>query len=336
MTARPGFVLDRPRSDALMDALSDVLQAVRLTGAIFFDIRASDPWVAETPPGPAIVGAMFPGSEHLVSYHVITQGSGLATVPGEAPIRLNAGDIIVLPHGDTHVLSSTPGLRRSPDMSMYRVPADGRLPVSISMGDPQGEPTHFVCGFLGCDSRPYNPLLAALPRVIHISDEGGALSAYVQFALAESKQPRIGGRSVLGRLSELMFVDVVRRYLETLPADRADWLAGLRDPFVGRALNALHRDPARDWTLESRAREAALSRSALAERFTQFVGRPPMQYLASWRMQLAANYLQTGTDSVLAVANRVGYDSEAAFGRAFKKVVGEPPGEWRRHRHDAQ
>jgi len=319
-----------------MDALSDVLQAVRLTGAIFFDIHASDPWVAETPPGPAIVGAMFPGSEHLVSYHVITQGSGWATVPGEAPIRLNAGDIIVLPHGDTHVLSSTPGLRRSPDMSMYRVPADGRLPVSISMGDPQGEPTHFVCGFLGCDSRPYNPLLAALPRVIHISDEGGALSAYVQFALAESKQPRIGGRSVLGRLSELMFVDVVRRYLETLPADRADWLAGLRDPFVGRALNALHRDPARDWTLESLARESALSRSALAERFTQFVGRPPMQYLASWRMQLAANYLQTGTDSVLAVANRVGYDSEAAFSRAFKKVVGEPPGEWRRHRHDEQ
>jgi len=319
-----------------MDALSDVLQAVRLTGAIFFDIHASDPWVAETPPGPAIVGAMFPGSEHLVSYHVITQGSGWATVPGEAPMRLLAGDIIVLPHGDTHVLSSTPGLRRSPDMSMYRVPADGRLPVSISMGDPQGEPTHFVCGFLGCDSRPYNPLLAALPRVIHISDEGGALSAYVQFALAESKQPRIGGRSVLGRLSELMFVDVVRRYLETLPADRADWLAGLRDPFVGRALNALHRDPARDWTLESLARESALSRSALAERFTQFVGRPPMQYLASWRMQLAANYLQTGTDSVLAVANRVGYDSEAAFSRAFKKVVGEPPGEWRRHRHDEQ
>jgi len=319
-----------------MDALSDVLQAVRLTGAIFFDIHASDPWVAETPPGSAIVGAMFPGSEHLVSYHVITQGSGWATVPGEAPMRLLAGDIIVLPHGDTHVLSSTPGLRRSPDMSMYRVPADGRLPVSISMGDPQGEPTHFVCGFLGCDSRPYNPLLAALPRVIHISDEGGALSAYVQFALAESKQPRIGGRSVLGRLSELMFVDVVRRYLETLPADRADWLAGLRDPFVGRALNALHRDPARDWTLESLARESALSRSALAERFTQFVGRPPMQYLASWRMQLAANYLQTGTDSVLAVANRVGYDSEAAFSRAFKKVVGEPPGEWRRHRHDEQ
>ena len=319
-----------------MDALSDVLQAVRLTGAIFFDIHASDPWVAETPPGSAIVGAMFPGSEHLVSYHVITQGSGWATVPGEAPMRLLAGDIIVLPHGDTHVLSSTPGLRRSPDMSMYRVPVDGRLPVSISMGDPQGEPTHFVCGFLGCDSRPYNPLLAALPRVIHISDEGGALSAYVQFALAESKQPRIGGRSVLGRLSELMFVDVVRRYLETLPADRADWLAGLRDPFVGRALNALHRDPARDWTLESLARESALSRSALAERFTQFVGRPPMQYLASWRMQLAANYLQTGTDSVLAVANRVGYDSEAAFSRAFKKVVGEPPGEWRRHRHDEQ
>ncbi len=314
-----------------MDALSDVLRAVRLTGAIFFDIRASEPWVAETPPGEAIVGTMFPGSEHLISYHVITQGHCWACVPGEPPMELEAGDIIVLPHGDTHVLSSTPGLRRTPDMSLYRIPKDGQLPISISMGDSQETHAHFVCGFLGCDARPYNPLLTALPRVIRVSDHvSGALAAYVQFALAESNGPRLGGQAVLGRLSELMFVDVVRRYLETLPPDRTDWLAGLRDPFVGRALGALHRNPAREWTIETLARKVGLSRSALAERFTQFVGQPPMQYLTNWRMQLAANHLLSGTESIAVIANRVGYESEAAFSRAFKKAVGKPPSQWRR------
>ncbi len=319
-----------------MDALSDVLRAVRLTGAIFFDVHASGPWVAETPQGKSIVGAMFPGSEHLISYHVITEGQCWASVPGEAPMQLSKGDIIVLPHGDTHVLSSTPGLRKSPNMEMYRMPSDRRLPISISicMGDDQGQPAHFVCGFLGCDSRPYNPLLAALPRVFRISEQaGGSLSAYVQFALAESSEPRMGRQEVLGRLSELMFIDVVRRYLEALPADRTDWLAGLRDPLVGRALSALHRNPARDWTIELLARHVGSSRSTLAERFTQFVGHPPMQYLTNWRMQLATNDLLGGTDNIAVIANRVGYESEAAFSRAFKKVVGEPPSQWRRARH---
>jgi AraC family transcriptional regulator, alkane utilization regulator len=141
-----------------------------------------------------------------------------------------------------------------------------------------------------------------------------------------------GGPGVLGRLSELMFVDVMRRYLETLPADRTDWLAGLRDPLIGRSLAAFHRSPARAWTIESLARHVGLSRSALAERFTQFVGQPPMQYLTNWRMQLAANHLLSGTESGAVIANRVGYESEAAFSRAFKKVVGTPPGQWRTRR----
>jgi AraC-like DNA-binding protein len=320
-----------------MDALSDVLRTVRLTGAIFFDIHASEPWVAETPQGESIVGAMFPGSEHLICYHVITKGACWAVVPGEPPIRLVAGDVIVLPHGDAHVLSSTPGMRRTPDMSLYRMPPGGQLPVSISMGGPQGDAAHFICGFLGWDARPYNPLLAALPRTILISDHmSGALADYVRFALAESKEPRMGAQAVLSRLSELMFVNVVRRYLESLPADRTDWLAGLRDPFVGRALAAFHRSPGRAWTIESLARSVGLSRSALAERFTQFVGQPPMQYLTHWRMQLAANHLLSGMESIAAIAGRVGYESEAAFSRTFKKVVGTPPGLWRRQRNEGR
>jgi AraC-like DNA-binding protein len=312
-----------------MDALSDVLRAVRLSGAFFFDVHARAPWVAETPAGKSVVDAMFPGSDHLISYHAIMEGSCWCTLDGEQPIKLVAGDIVLLPHGDTHVLATEIGMRKSPEMSMYRRPDDGRLPSRISVGTQDGAPGHFVCGFLGCDSRPYNPLLTALPRVIRVSDHAsGALGAYFRAALAESKG-RMGGECMLGRISELMFVDVVRRYLETLPESRTNWLSGLRDPYVGRALTALHEDPARDWTLEALAQVAALSRSAFAERFSEFVGQPPMQYLTNWRMQLATNHLRNSHESIAAVANRVGYDSEAAFSRAFKKAVGAPPSEWR-------
>jgi AraC-like DNA-binding protein len=332
-----------------MDALSDVLRAVRLSGAVFFDIHAAEPWVAETPLGRSVVHAMFPGSEHMISYHVMLEGSCWALVEGEPPMQLSAGDVIVFPHGDTHVLTSTLGMRKKPTMSMYRRPTEGHLPFTISMGPmapdakvaaaneagavvagshPQAR---FVCGFLGCDARPFNPLLTALPRVIRVSDDaGGTLSSYVRFALAESKVPRIGGESVLGRLSELMFLHVVRRYLESLPPEQTDWLSGLRDQPIGRALAALHRNPARAWTLQALAREAGISRSVLAERFMQFVGHPPIEYLTSWRMQLAANQLRSSTESVAEIANRVGYESEAAFSRAFKKAVGAPPSEWRK------
>jgi len=319
-----------------MDALSDVLRAVRLKGAIFFDVHASDPWAAETPAGEQIVGRMFPAAENLICYHAITHGSCWAAVADEPPLFLNAGDVVVIPHGHAHVLSSTPGLRGVHDVSRYRAPHELELPVSISMGDGDSEAAGFVCGFLGCDARPYNPLLSSLPDVFKVSDpEDGPLAAYVQIALAESKRPRIGSQSVLGRLSELMFVDVIRRYLETLPSDRLDWLAGLRDPCIGRALAEIHRDPGHGWTLESLARKVAMSRSAFAEHFMKFVGTPPMQYLANWRMQVAANQLLSTTDSVTVVANAVGYDSEAAFSRAFKKVLGVPPSEWRRNRAPA-
>jgi AraC-like DNA-binding protein len=316
-----------------MDTLSDVLRNVRLKGAIFFDVHASDPWAAETPAGKLIVGRMFPAAEHLISYHAITRGSCWACVGSEPPLQLSAGDIVVIPHGDAHVLSNEPGLRGVLDVDRYRAPNEMELPVSITMGAGGAESTGFVCGFLGCDARPYNPLLHSLPRVFKVSDSvGGPLSSYVQIALTESKTPRIGGESVLGRLSELMFVDVIRRFLETLPADRLNWLSGLRDPQVGRALAELHRDPARDWTLEALARRVAMSRSAFAERFMTFVGKPPMQYLANWRIQIAASQLASTKDTVAVIAGRVGYDSEAAFSRAFKKIVGSSPSDWRKHR----
>jgi AraC-like DNA-binding protein len=317
-----------------VDALSDVLRAVRLTGAIFFDIHASEPWVAETPSGHLIVGKIFPEADHLIPYHVVTRGACWGSVADEPSIHLSAGDIIVFPHGDAHTMSSAPGMHATPNLALYRRPSDGQLPFSLSIGNTHNDPSHIVCGYLGCDARPFNPLLAALPRVIHVSDRaGGAIGAFVQFAIAEAKEHRPGGEVVLGHLSELMFVDVVRRYLETLPADGMGWLAALREPVVGRALTALHRSPAHAWTLERLAHEVGLSRSSLAERFMQFVGQPPMQYLANWRMQLAANQLLAGTDTIATIADRVGYESEAAFSRAFKKTVGVPPSEWRKKRH---
>jgi AraC-like DNA-binding protein len=313
-----------------MDALSDVLRAVRLTGAAFFDVHASEPWVAEAPPGRAIAGQIFPGCEHLIPYHVLARGTCWGHVVGQPPRQLLPGDVIVFPHGDAHVMSSAPGMRDVPNLDSYRRPEDGRIPFTLRMGVESQEPARLVCGFLGCDAGPFNPLLAALPPVMHVSaSDSSSVAALVRFALAESEQPRIGAECVLGRLSEVMFVDAVRRYLESLPETRTDWLAALRDRFVGRALSALHASPARAWTLEALAREVGLSRSALAERFTEFVGQPPMQYLASWRMQLAANHLRAGLE-IGEVAERVGYESEAAFGRAFKKVVGVPPGTWRR------
>jgi AraC-like DNA-binding protein len=224
-------------------------------------------------------------------------------------------------------------MRGTQDLERYRPPGELELPVSISMGSGTPHSAGFVCGFLGCDLRPYNPLLRSLPRLFKVSDGvGGALDAYVQIALAESKRPRIGSQSVLGRLSELMFVDVIRRYLEGLPPERQDWLAALREPHIGRALAEIHHTPAHGWTLESLASKAAMSRSAFAEHFTRFVGMPPMQYLTNWRMQIAANELLSTTDSVAAVAERIGYGSEAAFSRAFKKSVGSAPSEWRKSR----
>jgi AraC-like DNA-binding protein len=314
-----------------MDALSDVLGAVRLTGAVFFDVHAAEPWVAETPPGAAIVRRIFPHADHLIPYHAVVSGSCWVTVLGEAPIRFETGDVIMFPHGHPHVLSSAPGMRSRPDLSLYRRPDESHLPFSLALGEADTERTHIVCGYLGCDARPYNPLLMALPNAIHVKDSAsGTLTAYVQLAIAESKQLRLGSEVVLGRLSELLFVEVVRRYAESIAAGRTDWLSGLRDPNVGVAITALHREPQREWTVQSLAREAGVSRSVLAERFTQFVGVPPMQYLASWRMQLAANELRGSNDSVATIANRVGYESEAAFSRAFTKSMGEPPSSWRK------
>ncbi len=319
-----------------VDVLSDLLRTVRLTGGVFFDIHAVRPWVAAAPHSSRLSDALTPGTDHVIPYHVVTEGECFAGLPQGPKVRLGAGDVVVFPHGDPHVLSDRENGRAEPDGGMYRGLRNVELPLRIDLGADGTASTRLVCGFLGCDTRPFNPLLAALPGVIHESSaespDAPWLRHFLDVAVAESERKRAGGEAVLARLSELMFVEVVRRYVDSLPAERSGWLAGLRDPVVARALARLHDRPGHAWSLEALASEVAVSRSVLAERFTQVVGMPVMQYLASWRMQVAASLLARGGAKVAEIATEVGYESEAAFGRAFKKLVGVSPGAWRRRR----
>jgi len=242
----------------------------------------------------------------------------------------------VVPHGDAYFLAAPADARATygtqEAVRFFRRMAAGELPATVNEGG-GGERTRFICGFLGCDLRPFNPVLAALPRVVHLRPpQHGAdgLRHLVDFALGELRSRTAGGRGVLARLAELMFVEVVRRHLEAVPGPETGWLAGLRDPLVGRVLALLHEAPARRWSLGALAAAAATSRSVLAERFAHFVGQPPMQYLRQWRLQLATRMLAgPGATKVAAVAEAVGYDSEASFSRAFKKSVGAAPARWR-------
>jgi AraC-like DNA-binding protein len=213
----------------------------------------------------------------------------------------------------------------------------GPLPFVLSFSTDGPPSAKIVCGYLACDARPFNPLIENLPPVMKASDpdQTGWLGQFIRVAVAESADKRAGGESVLAKLSELMFIEVVRRHLEQLRPEQNGWLAGLRDPVVGKALSLLHCNPARDWIIEDLAKEAGASRSVLAERFNQLVGIPPIQYLAKWRMQIASERLSDGKANVATIASEIGYESEASFSRAFKKMMGVPPSTWRREHLDA-
>jgi AraC-like DNA-binding protein len=312
-----------------MDPLSDVLRVVRLTGAFFYLVEAGAPWSVAAAAATQMAPRVLPDSEHLISYHIVTSGCCWGGLEEAQQVRLQAGDVIVFPHGDPHFMSSEQGRRIDPDVY-------GRSPQryleTVLLGEGARDTT-LVCGFLGCDARPFNPLLAALPRCLHVpGGVSGWLAEFPRQVVTESRLGRAGAQTMLTRMAELMFVDVVRQHLESLGPQQAGWLAGLRDPVVGATLSTLHADPARAWTLADLAHAAGSSRTVLMERFTQMVGMPPMQYLTQWRLQLAANVLATSTAKVAAVAAQVGYESEAAFSRAFKRAIGRSPAEYRRER----
>jgi AraC-like DNA-binding protein len=334
MTGRPDFLLGRLSIFLDVDPLSDLLRVVRLDAAFFYGVEGSGSWSIDTVAAEELSPRIMPAAEHLIPYHILTQGRCYAGLIGEEQVELAPGDVIVFPHGDAHIMSSGRGIRAG-DHVHTSTPA--RYAHTVVLGDQESREVSLVCGFLGCDRRPFNPLLAALPRRMHMRGISNAwLDSFTSRLTEESRLGRPGADSVLTRLGELMFIEVLRRYLEDLPPGQTGWLAGLRDEVVGRVLRLFHGRPAHQWTLDELARESASSRSNVAKQFALLVGQPPMQYLTQWRMQVAANLLTQSGAKVAAIGAEVGYDSEAAFSRAFKKATGLAPGAWREARRTAR
>lgn len=325
-----------------VDPLSDVLRSVRLRGSVYFHVSCRDQWSALAAPSHEMGPAVMPGAEHVIEYHLMLKGEGWVAVDGEPPLRLGAGDIVMLPQGDAHVVSSAPGLAPVDEGDwLFRMRDDPKpIPITYNGGmfqagiglPPEEATTVILCGFIACDLRPFNPLINALPKLLHLPAEGvGAwVKPMLEHAATETGDRRAGGSALLQRVSEMVFVDGARRYLDSLPPDSLGWLGALRDRQVGRAIELMHGDPAAGWTLEELGSRVGLSRSALHERFVALTGLAPMQYLTNWRMQCGARLLREGHASVASIALECGYDSEAAFARAFKRSTGQPPATWRR------
>ncbi len=332
-----------------MDVLSDVLRVVRLTSAVFFTARFSSPWSIESPPPDQLARSLRLRAESIALFHVLVEGQCWISMEGYAPLRMEARDVIIFPHGDAHVMSSHIGARPRAIGTLLPSQPSEEIPQLDYGGG--GETTRFVCGYLHCDQR-FNPLTGALPTMLYVCgrdrqgepsvvettrrpgvvliDADGWLASTLRHTIDESDGTQPGSFTMLARLTELLYVEVLRRYMQHLPSEHTSWLAGVKDPEVGRALRLLHAQPERQWTVEELAHEVGVSRSGLAQRFTELTGEAPMRYLTGWRIQLAKHLiLQTGLP-IAEVANRVGYESEAAFNRAFKRNVGEPPVAWRK------
>ena len=323
-----------------MDALSDVLKSVRLDGAVYINAEFTAPWCVRAKYGLARAGKRLSGADHVVFFHFLTEGScKVRLADSTEAIDVYTGDLVLFAHEDKHLMGSD--LHLAPMETDTLVGADAADIDLIQMRHGGGgAATRFVCGYLACNRSVCRPLLDALPRVLRIPIGDGPAATLVRELLRvgvrESSASRPGADSMLAKLAEFMFVEAMRRYAESLPPDGKGWLAGVRDVQVGRALALLHGDPCREWTVDELGREVALSRSALAERFASLVGEPPMQYLMRWRLALAAQALRSGGDPIARVAERSGYESEAAFNRAFKREFGMPPAAWRRERAERE
>ena len=325
-----------------MDVLSDVLRAVRLTSALYFEVSAAQPWIAATLQMKEVGATMMPGAGHVIPFHAMVSARGWARPedPAVPPASFDAGDIVMFPHGEGHLLTSdadrwdTP----RPDASFYTTAATSGEPFTLCSLGGDGAPANFVCGYLGCDASPFNPLISALPRMLIVKAQlgsDGLMKELLRAAIEQRSSGRAGAATLVARAGELMFLQAIRQHMDSMPLAAASWLAGLRDEQVGRALQLIHTQPAADWSLASLAKKSGVSRSVLAERFARVPGEPPMRYVGRWRMQLASGLLTAG-ESIGRVADDVGYRSEAAFQRAFKKYVGVTCGEWRKRAQHAQ
>lgn len=341
-----------------MDVLSDALRVIRLNGALFFTAEMARPFAEISPPADQLKPLLAPEAECLALFHILAEGEPCwVKIEGQPPVRMSAGDLLIVPRGDAHVIASDLELRPAPaNRSLKELGAllsahtGDALPAMRFGGD--GVLTRLVCGFLHCD-QSFNPLLGAVPQIILVRIKDGAalvrstgadtelralamppatanwLESTLRHMVSEALATHGSSRVMLARLAELLFAEVMRRYADHLPAGERGWLAGLHDPQIARVLRLIHADPKRGWTVAALGKEAGISRSALAERFAAIIGEAPMRYLAGWRMQLAKRLLRETTQGIAEIASQVGYESEAAFNRAFRRLVGRPPATWR-------
>jgi AraC-like DNA-binding protein len=318
-----------------MDALSDVLRAARLTGGVFLNAEFSAPWCIATRVSPQHCSPALGPASHLMIFHYVVEGKLRIRIDGEGGdgLLLGAGEIVLLAHNDLHLMGSDLSLPPVVGTEVIQPPPKGNGLFTIQHGG-AGDRTRMVCGFLGCNGVQGNPLISALPSLLKLDIEQGGAGEWIRstfhYAAQEVAAGRPGSETVLAKVSELLFVEAVRRYTAGLPESQTGWLAGLRDPYIARALALLHRDIKRPWSVDDLGREVGLSRSALSGRFLQVLGTPPMHYLANWRMQVASGLLGGGSANIATIAAETGYSSEAAFSRAFKKAFGTAPATWRR------
>ena len=315
-----------------MDAFSEILAAIKLKGATYFRAQSSSPWCVSSRESKELASILSPGAPHMVIYHLVIAGRALARLREGKWVELEAGDIVVFPHGDPHQLSSDE--RAHNDVTpavLNKMVAHDLRPLQAGGG---GNDSRFVCGYMVCDPFMCKPILEGLPKIMKVNirtDQSGHwLENSILHLADEAASGHAGSDAMLAKLSEALFVDTLRRYVSTLPREETGWLAGARDPIVGKSLAVLHGRVSHPWTIAELAKEVGLSRSALVERFSRFLSVPPMTYLTRWRLQLAARSLTTTSRGTADIAADVGYESEAAFNRAFKRELGLPPARYRR------
>ena len=315
-----------------MDPFSQILNGVVLKGALFFNAEFSAPWGFIAPPAQELAEYLAPDAPHLLIYHFLVDGSGFVYLGDDVSIKLEPGDVIVLPHGDTHEMCSARGVGSKLSGAMMAKLKTRDLSAMQTGGG--GEVARFVCGFMVCDPLLCRPILQSLPPAFKVNLRTDRSGHWLENALLhlveEAASGDVGSEAVLAKMSEALFVDTLRRYLAGLPEQEVGWLAAARDPIIGKSLMLLHSRTTHPWTIAELAKEVGLSRSSLVERFTKYLSEPPMGYLIRWRLQLAAQALASTSRGVAEIAGDVGYESEAAFNRAFKREFGSPPARYRK------
>ena len=313
-----------------MDVLTDILGSLRLTGGVIIDAKLTGEFCLNSQFTPEECAPFFPAPETLIGYHYIRSGSAILQVDGQEPAMLNAGDIAILPRNHPHRIARRPGLRPAEASEVGWITDKGVHRISTGTDGPA---TEMWCGFLGTAKSSSHPILEALPPVLTLQtrNRGEWLDSSLRYLAEEQPSP-----DVVARLAELFLTQAIRDYVDQLPAGAKGWVRGLADPAVSRALAIIHARFAEELTIEGLAREAGVSRTVLGERFAELLGEPPMRYCGRWRMRMAANMLRDGRHNTANVAYAVGFNSEAAFNRAFKREFGSPPARYRRDQRAAK